>query len=269
MIHSGAPKQGIGASIAVNHAGFANSEILGQRLADLAGLARRVAHDFDNVLTGIIGFAELSLACSDKSSPPHAYLSELLRVCENGIQLTRRLHFFHACGEVSLSPSDPASVIRAEVERLRKSLPATVELGATIETAVPLVRLDQEPVRHVLAQILTNAIESCPERGRIEIRARTTEIGDADTSSWLGALKAGRYVEIAVVDSGNGFSEEARRRLVAEPFFTTKPKHRGLGLPIAFRILHAHGGGLRFESQPGQCMVRIALPAASSQEANG
>lgn len=246
---------------------FPSSEALAQRLNDLAGLSRRVAHDFDNILTGIVGFAELSLAQLETSSAPHRYLSDLLRVCEQGIQLTQRLHYFHRCGTARPGSTELPRILREEVERLRHEQPVSLEVDVQIANALPPIAIESEPVRQVVGQILTNAAEAVQGSGRIEMRAQMIHVDAAETGSWIGAVGDGPYVEIRVVDNGAGIPAELRQRLIVEPFFTTKPRHRGLGLPIAFRILHAHRGGLQLDASPaGGCSVRVALPTAASGE---
>lgn len=250
----------------MNDSALPTAEALAQRLSALATLGQRLAHDFDNILTGVIGFAELALAEVPKSSAANRYLAEILQVSEHGIALTQRLHLFQRSGTVHLGPTDPARVIHEAVARLGAELPGSITISAPLTTKLPLVQIDAAPLHTALEQLLNNALDSCQTAGAIQIDALPITIEQPDLVNWLGGIRPGPHVEIAVTDSGSGISAEVRSKLIVEPFFTTKPKHRGLGLPIAFRILTAHQAGLSFSALDATgCTVRMAVPIATSE----
>jgi signal transduction histidine kinase len=100
----------------------------------------------------------------------------------------------------------------------------------------------------------------------VSVAARPVELSEADAREFLGKAATGAHLEVTVTDNGPGIKPEVRRRLFAEPFFTTKVRHRGLGLAVCYRILCAHRGGIRLSpaAAPGTgTQVRVALPLAA------
>ena len=95
------------------------------------------------------------------------------------------------------------------------------------------------------------------------------ELSTADAKGYLGLVGPGAHIEVAIRDRGTGIKPDVLAKLFAEPFYTTKVRHRGLGLAIVYRILHAHGGGIRIESAaPPETgtVVRIVLPPAAARQ---
>lgn len=104
--------------------------------------------------------------------------------------------------------------------------------------------------------------------GSFELPRRPTELSEAEAKTYLGKSVGGSHLLIAITDSGVGMKPEVRRRLLVEPFFTTKVRHRGLGLAIAYRILCAHRGGLQIDTVPPPgtgTQVRVVLPLAAAR----
>jgi signal transduction histidine kinase len=113
---------------------------------------------------------------------------------------------------------------------------------------------------------MENAVEACPQGGVVRVTARAVELTDADARAYLGRVGIGAHLQVTVSDTGPGIKPEVRRRLFVEPFFTTKVRHRGLGLAISYRALCAHRGGILLESvtPPGTgTLVRVVFPLAA------
>ncbi len=120
----------------------------------------------------------------------------------------------------------------------------------------------------VLGHLMENAIEACPQGGVVRVTARTVELSDADAKTYLGKPVGGSHLLVTITDSGIGIKPDVRRRLLVEPFFTTKVRHRGLGLAIAYRILCAHRGGIQIDAVPAPgtgTQVRVVLPLAAAR----
>src|SRR5205085_10479308 len=97
----------------------------------------------------------------------------------------------------------------------------------------------------------------------ITVSAQTTTLTERDGLELLGNPTAGPYVEITVMDNGHGLTPEAWRSVLLEPFFSTKPRHHGIGLALVYRILHSYRGGLRLDSEPGRgTQAHVFLPLA-------
>lgn len=239
-----------------------------QRLEAAAAVARRLAHDFGNVLTGILGFSELSLA---QNVPPesslHRYLTEVHRCAGDGAALTHQLRLFSRRHPVSPKTSDLAAVLREEEARLR-SAGGGPSWRFTLPEDLPPLAIDAEQLRQVLAALLDNAREAAGASGAVRVGARQTSLTTADCLDFFGDARPGEYVEVAVSDDGPGLTPEARRWLFADPFFTTKPRRRGLGLATAYGILHGHKGGLRLRAgRDGGVRAEAVLPVAAPEGA--
>jgi signal transduction histidine kinase len=234
-----------------------------ERLQDAAVISGRLAHGFDNILTGILGFGELSLTQTPSEAPTYAFMEEVVRAAQLGVQFTQHLHVLHRCSTATSGPAAVDWVAGEEAVRLRGTLEAAQKLEVAVPANLPQVAIDAEVVRQVLGRLLDNAREALGTSvGTITLAAR--ELATHGTAGWLGNPQPGSAVELTITDTGPGLSPEARERLFVEPFFTTKPRQRGLGLAIVYRTLLAHKGGLRLECGPNRgTRVRVLLPLSA------
>ena len=236
--------------------------MLAERMRIAGRVASRIAHDFDNILTGVIGFAELSLPAAPLGATKQ-YLTELLRVGHSGAELTRKLHLFGREIPAQKLPTKLQAAWRIIEDPLRAAVPAGTDLEVAFPDDLPEIVIVAETLQLALEPVVSNAAEAAPKLP-ISVSARCDDLTAEDTIEIFGCPPPGRYVVITVADRGPGIAPEVRRRLFIEPCFSTKPRHRGLGLSIAFRVLLAHGGGLGLDSNDdGGAAVRLYLPTAS------
>ena len=243
---------------------------LHQRLSDAAIIAGRMAHDFDNILTGIIGFSDLALPLLPSGSQAASYIAEIAKVGQRGIQFTQQLHQLSRSGQHKPTAGSVALAVAREEGRLKPHMHPHLRVEKELPVQLPSVALDTPALQVVVGHILENAVEACPQGGSVRISARVQTLSAAEARTFLGRLQPGEHVVIQVVDSGTGLKPEVRRRLFVEPFFTTKVRHRGLGLAIVYRILWVHHGGISLEPVPppgSGTQVRIALPLATTPAA--
>jgi signal transduction histidine kinase len=233
-----------------------------QRLNDAASVAGRLAHDFDNVLMGVMGFAELAQTELAPASPAASYITELLRVASSAQEITRQLHRLHSCDRSDRSPTHVAEVCRSEALATAADVPSNVRVEFDISDDLPAVAVAAEPIRMILSQLIRNAAEAMPGRGPVTVSARLRLADDGIDDTFPAPLPAGDYVELTVADRGPGIQSDILARVGREPFVTTKSRHRGLGLPTVARALHAHGGGLRIESSTRGTAIHAYLPSA-------
>jgi signal transduction histidine kinase len=236
---------------------------LRQRLQDAGTISGRIAHAFDNIMTGILGFAELTIAQTDPRSPQQQYLGEVIRAAQQGVQLTQQLHFFSRCAVPTAGPATLSYVVGEEESRLRQVLPSGVSLKIDVAADLAAVAIDAELLRTVVAHLLNNALEAISGNGAITLSARRSELKPDSLADLYGNPSFGPCVEVVVTNTGAPISAEVRGRLFREPFFSTKPRHRGLGLAIVYRILHAHRGGFQLESPDDGTAVHVYLPLTS------
>lgn len=243
---------------------------LEQRLKDASVIAGRMAHDFDNILTGIMGFADLTHPMLTPGSQPAKFVAEINKVGSRGITFTQQLHQLSRSAQTKPQPGAIPAAFTKEEMRLRPAFPAGLNLATTFPQALPSVAMESGPLQTAIGHVLENAIEASSSSGRILVTARTVELNWNDARSFLGHVSAGAFVEVTVQDFGSGIKPEVRAKLFVEPFFTTKIRHRGLGLAIVYRILFAHRGGIRIDAATPPdlgTVVRVVIPLASARPA--
>jgi signal transduction histidine kinase len=239
---------------------------LQQRLSDAAVIAGRMAHDFDNILQGIIGFSDLSVPLVPAGSQPAKFLAEIGKVGQRGIQFTQQLHQLSRSGQAKPQPGQLSPCLAKEEARLRAVAPAGVQVRIDVPTACELVGMDNAPLTAMVGHLMENAVEASPPHAVVRVSARPVELTAADARAYLGRVSPGPHVELTVQDSGPGIRPDIRAKMFAEPFFTTKVRHRGLGLAIVYRTLHAHAGGIRIDPVPPPdtgTVVRVVVPPAA------
>jgi signal transduction histidine kinase len=252
-----------------------------------AHVVRRLAHDFGNVLTGILGFSELALSDKEASrSPLREYLSEVHRGAQSGAQYTNQLRLF-ARQRASSNRSCNLAKVLAELSdegrtgsvscRVEGSINpaanaagpslvprASVQLKLHLPDELPDVAVEFEALRHVFTIVLDNAREAIVGAGVIDISARTVHVSAGEAAALLGDVRSGKHLEIRIADNGAGLTPEVKRQLFAEPFFSTKSRKRGFGLAMAYGILSAHRGGLELLPRlEGGTIARLVVPLAA------
>jgi signal transduction histidine kinase len=245
-----------------------NPDKLNERLGDAAVIAGRMAHDFDNILTGIIGFADLTQPMLPAGSQAANFVAEISKVGQRGIQFTQQLHQLSRSGQVKPNPSSLAAAITKEEARLRSAMHSALRIEKELLPTLPMVAIEAAPLQVVIGHLLENAVEACPQGGIIRIAARPVDLTDAEARTYLGKATSGSHLLVTITDSGVGIKPEVRRRLFVEPFFTTKVRHRGLGLAIAYRVLCAHRAGIQLDQVPPPgtgTQVRVVLPLAATR----
>ncbi len=234
-----------------------------QKLEALGTLAGGVAHDFNNILAAIVGFAELARESSRDRPQVIEDLEELLRNADRGKELIQRILRFSRRQDEQRVPMDVTHTVKETVRLLRATLPATIDIQVRIRGKLPLVMANATSLQQVLLNLANNSAHAMPTGGRINIELETRYLRDRVVRMHPG-LQEGNYIVLAVEDNGTGMSEDVRAR-VFEPFFTTKPagEGSGLGLALVRGIVHDHGGAMELNSQEGSgTLVSCMFPVA-------
>jgi signal transduction histidine kinase len=243
-----------------------DSERLQQRLGDAAVIAGRMAHDFDNILTGIIGFADLTAPLVQSNGQAVKFINEISKVGQRGIVFTQQLHQLSRSGQVKPLPGSIAVAVAKEEARLRPTMPAGLHIQTTIPQGLAAVGMEAGPLQTVIGHLLENAVEASNPGATVTVTARAVELNATEAKSYLGQVGPGAHIEITIQDTGCGIKPEVQAKLFVEPFYTTKVRHRGLGLAIVYRILFAHRGGIRIDpSVDTGTTVRVVLPLAAAR----
>jgi len=238
-----------------------------QKMESLGSLAGGVAHDFNNMLGGIMGYADLLLA-GEGDPIRQKYLKAILAAASRSAELTRKLLAFGRRGKNRVEPLDLPAMVEDCLAMIRPSMSHDLQVVVAM-AGCPTVDGDPSQIHQVLVNLCINAVEAMPERGVLTLSSWVRNVSEA-THPGL-PVPAGRYVELAVSDTGLGMSPEIQQRIF-EPFFTTKNSSgvsgTGLGLATAYGIIRAHGGAITVTSSRGKgSMFRLFLPVGSMSPA--
>jgi signal transduction histidine kinase len=234
-------------------------------------VVRRLAHDFGNVFTSLLGFSELSLSQHlPANSPLHRYLTELSHSAQDGAQLTHKLRVLSRRQAQSVRATPPTPLLTSEEARFRSQMPEGVQFTAEITADLPPVAIDTVHLQMVIGELLENAREAVGTAGRIRLVVRPVVLSREDCLDLYGAARAGTYLEFRIEDDGPGLCEQARQRLFRDPFYSSKNRKGGFGLATAYGILAAHQGGLQLVERADATGVtaRALVPLAPKTRSN-
>ena len=238
-----------------------------QKMQAIGTLAGGVAHDFNNILTAILGYAELSQVRCEKKSLLYENLGEIVRAADRAAQLVDQILKFSRQSEKSVASLRIGLIVKEVLKLLRASLPTNIEIVSDI-TSTAMVKADPTQMHQVIMNLCTNAYQALDGRGGlIELRLNTVRLSPREGVE-IGNLKHGSYVCIQVKDNGIGIPPEYISRIF-EPYFTTKNKQEGtgLGLSVVHGIVNDHAGAVTVVSIPGKgtCFT-VYLPEAENNE---
>lgn len=231
-----------------------------QKMEAVGQLAGGVAHDFNNILTVVLGYAQALLNGNPPGDPQHEALSEIVKAADRAASLTRQLLAFGRRQILRPRVLDLNSVV-ADMDRLlRRVIGENIELVTVMQPHLGRVRADPGQIEQVLMNLAVNARDAMPKGGKLSLETAHAELGQ-DAPSLLDC-PPGRYVLLSVSDTGHGMDQPTRERAF-EPFFTTKEvgKGTGMGLATVYGIVKQSGGAIGLESQLGAgATFRIYLP---------
>ena len=237
-----------------------------QKMEAIGMLAGGVAHDFNNILTAIVGNANLLQLNLDKNDPEQEHVDQILASTERAANLIQSLLAFGKKQVFTLKPANPGELVGRMEKMLKAMVNDTVELRIQSICTAPSVMADASQIERVIINLVVNARDAMPRGGVVTVRTGAAEV-DADFLNTHGFGDAGKYAVIIVEDTGIGMDEETRARIF-EPFFTTKgfDKGTGFGLSIAYEIVKQHKGYILVSSAPGKgTTFTIYLPAVAGK----
>ena len=216
----------------------------------IGSLASGIAHNFNNIIGAILGYSEMVEPQLTPGTKPAQHIDEIRRAAERGRDLIDNILTFGRRRDTRVRPVQVRTLFEETASLLRASLPSGVKL--VIEDVPVDVAVSGEPtqLQQVILNLCTNAAQAMDGGGCIRVTAERKDVV-AFYSMSHGELPPGRYVCLAVIDSGRGFDESVARRLF-EPFFTTRLAGTGLGLATVHEIVRDHDGAMNVQSKPGQ-----------------
>ena len=238
-----------------------------QKMEAMGRLAGGVAHDFNNLLTVIKGHSGLLLDRLQAPDSAHGSARQIDKAADRAASLTRQMLAF--CRMQVLQPkvldlnalvSEMSSLLRRLV---REDIAFTLQAGESLGR----VKADPGQIEQVIMNLTVNAGDAMPEGGKLTIETRNVVV-DAQLARQRPPMQPGRYVLLAVVDTGHGMDPNTKARIF-EPFFTTKEQGKGTGLGLAtvYGVVKQSGGCIWVDSAPGKgARFEVYLPAVDEVE---
>jgi two-component system NtrC family sensor kinase len=218
-----------------------NRLVQAAKLMSVGEMAAGIAHELNNPLTTVAGFAELLLDEIAPDAPFRADVEMVMHEAQRARGVVRRLLDFARQGEGARSRADIGEILEDVVALTTHFIHTSgVKLDVVLTKDMPWVLVDNNQMKQVFLNLIHNALQAMPAGGVLQVR---TEVSRSDERQW---------VVVRIVDNGLGIRPADMARIF-EPFFTTRAQHggTGLGLSVSYGIVADHGGKIEVESQPG------------------
>jgi len=235
-----------------------------QKLEAIGHLAGGVAHDFNNILTAIDGYASLLLADLDAADSHRDDVAEISKGAARASALTRQLLAFSRRQVLRPQVINLNEIVQDVTAMLQRLIGEDITISTNLDPGLRLTSVDPGQVQQVLMNLVVNARDAMPAGGRLQITTRNVDLDEAYAATHSDA-EVGCYSCVIVTDTGTGMDAETKARIF-EPFFTTKEeKGTGLGLSTVYGIVKQSGGSISVYSEPGQGTVfRVYLQSVTS-----
>lgn len=238
-----------------------------QKMDAIGRLTGGVAHDFNNVLTAINGFAELMLRRLEPDAWEYSMVNGILKSGQRAAGLVRQLLLFSQKKTAKPRLIDLNTAVGDMQKMLQRIIGEDIEFSTNLAADLWKVKADPTQIEQVVVNLVVNARDALPDGGHLTIETVNREVEPKYIRHDL-EMPAGKYVQILVTDDGTGIPASARDHIF-EPFFTTKEKGKGTGLGLAtvYGIIHQHNGFITVDSEVGRgTTFNIYLPAVFEDE---
>lgn len=238
-----------------------------QKMYTLGTLACGICHDFNNILTAMLGHTELALITVPKNSQTHSHLQQVLMAGKRAEVLAQQILKYSRKTNQERESISLFLLVKEVLSLLRTTLPAAIEIHAPITDNVETVFGNPSQIHQVVMNLCTNAAYAMRSQGGVlEVSLETVQI-TSEFQARLSGLKIGEHLQLTVRDTGHGMTPAVMKQIF-DPFFTTKEvgEGTGMGLAVVHEIIHDHGGTIMAESALGEGstfivhLPRIALP---------
>jgi two-component system cell cycle sensor histidine kinase/response regulator CckA len=232
-----------------------------QKMEAIGRLAGGVAHDFNNMLTAIAGYSDLTLQKLGSDDPLRRNIEEIKRAAERSAGLTKQLLAFSRKQVLQLKIFDINIAVKGMGEMVRRLIGEHIELRTDLELDLQPTLVDPGQIEQVIMNIVVNARDAMPKGGKLTIETANVYL-DQDFADRHAPTPPGQYVMLSISDTGCGMDQETRGQ-VFEPFFTTKDVHKGTGLGLAtvYGIVKQSDGYIWVYSEAGVgTTFKIYLP---------
>ena len=241
-----------------------------QKLESLGVLAGGIAHDFNNLLTGILGNANLGASILQWDNPARAYFQKVEKGAQRAAELTHQLLAYSGRGKMQPEEVELNKAVTDITQLLDVSISKKTAIRYDLGSALSPISADPSQLQQMVMNLITNASDAIDKErgGLITVRTREEVLDEVFLASLppLLPISPGRYVVLEVSDTGCGMGPDTLQKIF-DPFYTTKPMGRGLGLAAMLGILRNLKGSLKVYSELGRgTMFRIYLPTLVPDE---
>ncbi|MCF8089722.1 MAG: transporter substrate-binding domain-containing protein [Desulfotignum sp.] len=223
-----------------------------QKMESVGRLAGGVAHDYNNMLGVIMGYAQLAIDKTDPEDPLRADLKEIVTAAERSTDITRQLLAFARKQTIDPKVLDLNEAVEGMLKMIRRLIGEDIDLSWKPKPGVWPVKIDPSQLNQILVNLCVNARDAIADVGKITIETDTVRFDDAYCADHAGFIP-GEYVLLAVSDDGRGMDRKTLDNIF-EPFYSTKAigKGTGLGLSVIYGIVKQNEGFINVYSEPGK-----------------
>ncbi len=238
-----------------------------QKMESIGRLAGGLAHDFNNILTGILGYSELlKMKFEDITTKEGRAVDVINEGAKRAANLTKQLLSFSRKEDHKTIPVDINVIINSTIKITEKIFEKLINVDLDFDENLYLVEGDESKLNQVFTNLIINSKDAMPEGGELIVKTENTFL-DENFTRMIPDIKKGKYIKISVTDTGSGMTPEVKDRIF-EPFFTTKSTEKGTGLGLAtvYGIIKKHNGHISVDSEPGQGTTFSIYLIASSKK---
>jgi signal transduction histidine kinase/CheY-like chemotaxis protein len=223
-----------------------------QKMESIGHLAGGVAHDFNNMLSTIIGYSQMALTKLPQSDPIRRYFTLIDSAGQKAAVLTRQLLAFSRKQILEMKVVQLNTIVNNLGKMLTRMIGEDVVLDIHTSEKISNIIADSTQIEQILMNLAVNSRDAMPHGGTLSIRVADIFLNENEAASHTG-MKPGAYVMLSVQDTGEGMTKEVQKEIF-EPFFTTKVRGKGTGLGLAtvYGIVKQHNGFISVNSEPGQ-----------------
>ncbi len=241
-----------------------------QKMEAIGQLTGGVAHDFNNILTSVIGYLGMAeeRAADDGDADLIRYLDQAHLAASRARDLIAQMMAFARRQQSERRVTDLVPLVQQSVQLLRATMPASTMIGAEVAAASAAAEVDSVQIEQVLFNLCINARDAVRSQGRIRVALRETAAPAWRCASCRADVPPARWLELSVADDGSGIAGETLERMF-DPFYSTKEMDQGsgMGLAMVHGIVHEHGGHIQVQTALGNGSVfRVMLPPAGAMQ---
>ena len=222
-----------------------------QRIDSIGNLAGGISHDFNNILTSILGSTAIMKRKMKKGDTWYRFVDIIETAARRGAALTRQLLTFARKGTVQFKPVVVNEIVEETLHLFERSIDKTITIRKELGDETYVINGDDGQIQQTILNLLINARDAMPDGGEITITTCKEGV-NTRRENVIGEQRTGEFVGIVIRDEGTGMDRYTRQHIF-EPFFTTKDqgKGTGLGLSVVYGVVNSHNGFISVQSEPG------------------